>query len=93
MLCVLATRAPAQGPETPGTTLPRVRVNLLSAPSNETGFTLGDLLEIKIWNLVSHPLRLGALDQIGASTHQVPRPGVQLELLAPAAGVTLHFRW
>jgi hypothetical protein len=90
MLCVLATRAHAQGPEMVGTTLPQVRVNLLGAPANETGFTLGDLLDNKIWNLVK---RLGTLDQIGASTHQVPHPGVQLELLAPAAGVTIHFRW
>lgn len=89
MLCVLATRAHAQSPEMVGTGLPQVRLNLLSAPANETGFTLDN----KIWNFVKHPLRLGALDQIGASTHQVPRPGVQLELLAPAAGVTIHFRW
>jgi hypothetical protein len=93
LLCVLATRAHAQGPELAGTGLPQVRVNLFSAPSNETGFTLGDLLDNKIWNLVTYPLRLGTLDQIGARTHQVPRPGVQLELLAPAAGVTIHFRW
>ena len=92
LLCVLATRVHAQDVEMAPKPL-EVRVDLLGAPPNETGFTLGDLLDTKMWNLITHPLRLGTLNQIGASTHQVPRAGVQLELLTPAAGVTLHFRW
>lgn len=92
MLCVLATGAHAQDLEMAGK-VSEVRLDLLSALPNETGFTLGDLLDKNIWSLVTQPLRLGTLNQVGARTHRVPRPGVQLELLTPAAGVTIHFRW
>jgi hypothetical protein len=92
MLCVLATGAHAQDLEMAGNAV-EIRLDLLSTPPNETGFTLAHLLDMKVWDLVAHPLRLGPLQRIGASSHQVPRPGVQLELLTPGAGVTIHFRW
>lgn len=88
----LATQAHAQGLET-ASKASEVRLDLRSPPPNEIGFTLGDLFDKRIWNLVTNPLGLGVLRQVAAGTRQVPRPGVQLELLTPAAGVTLHFRW
>ena len=93
LLCALATRVQAQSPEIASRILPPVRLDLLSRPPNECGFTLGDLLDQKLWSLVQHPLRLGALNQIGESMHRAPHPGVQFEVLTPGAGITLHFRW
>ena len=94
VICALATRAHALSPEMPGKVFPQLGLELLTVPpKNETGLTLRDVLDKKLWTVVRHPLRLEMLNQIAGSIHQVPGPGVQLELLTPGAGLTIHFRW
>jgi len=61
---------------------------------NEMGFTLGDMLDGNILNLVRHPLSPETLSHVGANVHRAPHRGVQFELLTPGdVGGTFHFRW
>ncbi len=89
--------APASAQTTnqvPAALFPQLPVELRTSPPNETGFTLGDLLDRKLWALARHPLQGNLLTRIGGDVHRVPRPGIQFELFTPAeAGATIHLRW
>jgi hypothetical protein len=62
--------------------------------SNESGFTLNDLLEQRLWTLVRAPQSAGILSRIDDNVHRAPARGVQFELLCPGDfGATIHIRW
>jgi hypothetical protein len=67
--------------------------DLLTSPSNETGFTL-EMLDADQWALARHPLALGTMSRVDHDLHCPPQRGIQIELLTPGdAGLTIHFRW
>ncbi len=94
---VVLCAAPASAQTTnqvPGTLFPQMPIELRTSAPNETGFTLGDLFDRKLWALARHPLQDNLLSRIGGDVHRAPRPGVQFELFAPSeAGATIHLRW
>ncbi len=62
--------------------------------SNESGVTVGDVLELNIWQLARNPLSPETLSRVSVEVHRPPRRGVQFELLTPGDfGATIHFRW
>jgi hypothetical protein len=68
--------------------------DMLSGESNETGFTLGEILDRRLWTLARHPLAPEALLRVGTDVHRAPRRGIQFELLTPGdVGATVHIRW
>ena len=74
--------------------VPRPNVELWTLEPNESGFTLGDLLDQTLWALVRHPLTPAGLSRIEQNVHRPPHRGVQFELLTPGdIGATVHFRW
>ncbi len=78
----------------PGTLLPQMPIELRTLPPNETGFTLGNLFDRKLWALAMHPLQGDLLNRLGGDVHRTPRPGIQFELFTPSeAGATIHLRW
>ncbi len=78
----------------PGGLFPQMPIELRTLPPNETGFTLGDLFDRKLWALARHPLQGNLLTRVGADVHRTPRPGIQFELFTPSeAGATIHLRW
>ncbi len=92
-LCASPARAEVTN-QVPGTLFPQMPIELRTSSPNETGFTLGDLLDRKLWALARHPLQGHLLNQIGGDVHRAPRPGVQFELFTPSqAGATIHLRW
>ena len=76
---------------------PAVRMfsDMLSpAQQNETGFTLGEIIDRHLWLMARHPLATNAMGRVGADAHRAPLPGIQFELLTPGDfGATVHFRW
>jgi len=61
---------------------------------NESGFTLGELLDRKLWALARHPFALETLGHVSDDAQRHPLRGVQIELLTPGdIGVTVHLRW
>jgi hypothetical protein len=63
-------------------------------PVNETGFTLGELLDPKLWVLARSPLSPETLEHVSVDAHQPPHQGVQFELFTPGDfGATVHIRW
>jgi hypothetical protein len=78
-------------PESPSV---QMFTDMFDTHSNETGFTLGEVLDRKMWALARHPLASEALSRVGDDAHRAPHRGVQVELLTPGdIGVTVHFRW
>jgi len=70
------------------------RAPMAQYESNETGFTLNDILEQRLWTMVGRPLSPGALSRIDDNVHRAPGRGVQFELLSPGDfGATVHIRW
>ena len=67
---------------------------MVARSTNETGFTLEDLLRLNIGELVRHPLTANTLSRVSGDVHKAPRRGVQFELLTPGdIGATVHLRW
>jgi len=94
VLCLLALRAPARGTDSPGNAVQHVTAESLRIPVNESGLTLGTVLDDKLWRALLHPQRFELPDNFVSLYHRAPLPGVQLELLTPGfAGLTLHWRW
>ena len=61
---------------------------------NETGFTLGELLDRNFWEAARNPLSPATLDRISVDAHRPPHRGIQFELLTPGDfGATIHIRW
>ncbi len=72
----------------------RKQSSLMLNGGNEAGFTLGDLLQLQIWQIVTHPLTTSPLDQVNEAVHKPPQRGLQFELLTPGDfGATVHYRW
>ena len=68
--------------------------DMLDPDSNERGFTVGDVLDMNIWQLARSPLSPETLSRVSDDVHRPPQRGVQLELLCPGDfGATIHFRW
>lgn len=96
VLGISVSPARAQTPtnQVPGTLFPQMPIEFRTAPPNETGFTLGDLFDRKLWALARHPLQGNLLNRLGGDIHRAPRPGIQFELFNPSeAGATIHLRW
>ena len=67
---------------------------VLAQHVNETGFTLGELLDRKLWVLARHPFAPETLSHVSDDAQRHPLRGVQIELLTPGdIGLTVHFRW
>jgi len=67
---------------------------MVPGPGNETGFTLGELLDPKLWVLARHPLSPETMEHVSVDAHQAPHRGIQFELFTPGDfGATIHIRW
>ena len=67
--------------------------DMVTGESNETGFTLGEILDRRLWTLARHPLAADAFPRVETDVHRAPRRGIQFELLTPGdVGVPVHVR-
>jgi hypothetical protein len=94
ILCVpRAARAQASSPTTLDLMIGDVEL-VFARHTNETGFTLGELLDKKLWALARHPFAPETFNHVSDDAKRPPHPGVQVELVTPGDfGVTIHFRW
>jgi len=62
--------------------------------TNESGFTLADLVDRRTLAMANSPLSPETMSRVSENVHRPPHRGIQFELLTPGDfGATLHFRW